>query len=68
MIRKTMSRRRAGFTLVELLLVLVILATLAAIVIPRIAGRGEDANRTAAQTTCSNIGRALDYLDRKSVV
>lgn len=61
--RKTMLRRRGGFTLVELLLVLVILATLAAIVIPRVAGRGEDAKRTAAQTDCSNLGRALDYFE-----
>ncbi len=61
--RTQMLRRRGGFTLVELLLVLVILATLAAIVVPRVAGRGEDAKRTAAQTDCSNLGRALDYFE-----
>ncbi len=53
-------RRRAGFTLVELLLVLVILATLAAIVIPRFSGRTEQAKVTAAQTQISNLGTALD--------
>ena len=39
-----------GFTLVELLLVLVILGTLAALVIPKFAGRSEPAKVTAAQT------------------
>ena len=34
---------RGAFTLIELLLVLVIIAALAAVVIPNLAGRGEDA-------------------------
>src|SRR5208283_42534 len=40
--------RRHGFTLVEMLLVLVILATLAAIVYPKVMGRGKQARNTAA--------------------
>ena len=51
---------RSGFTLVELLLVLVILATLAAIVIPKFSGRTEQAKLTAARTQISNIETALD--------
>ena len=51
---------RSGFTLVELLLVLVILATLAAIVIPKFSGRTLQAQKTAAQTQISNLGTALD--------
>lgn len=51
---------RAGFTLVELLLVLVILAILASIVVPKFTGRTEQAKLTAAQTQISNFGTALD--------
>ena len=51
---------RAGFTLVELLLVLVILGTLAAIVIPKFAGRTEQAREAAARTQISILEGALD--------
>jgi general secretion pathway protein G len=56
-------RRERGFTLVELLLVLVILATLAAIVIPKFTGRSEQARKTAAQTQISTFGTALDAFE-----
>jgi len=52
-----------GFTLVEMLLVLVILATLAAIVYPKISGRTEQAKNTAAQTQIANIEQALDQFE-----
>ncbi|MDD5351138.1 MAG: type II secretion system major pseudopilin GspG [Chthoniobacteraceae bacterium] len=52
-----------GFTLVEMLLVLVILATLAAIVYPKISGRSEQAKITAAQTQIGNIKQALDQFE-----
>jgi general secretion pathway protein G len=52
--------RRAGFTLVELLLVMVILAVLAAVVIPKFAGRSRQARETAAQTQISNLEVAID--------
>ncbi len=55
--------RRSAFTLVEMLLVLVILATLAAIVIPKMAGRGEQAKVTAAKQDISNIEMALDMYE-----
>jgi len=58
--RKT---RRGGFTLVEMLLVLVILATLAAIVVPNIAGRSEDARINAAQAQISIFSSALDAFE-----
>ena len=54
------SRRNGGFTLVELLLVLVILGILAAIVIPKFSGRTEQAQLTAAHTQISTFGTALN--------
>lgn len=60
---KRNARQKRGFTLVELLLVLVILATLAAIVIPKFAGRSEQAKVTAAKTQISTLGTALDAFE-----
>lgn len=53
-------RQSAGFTLVELLLVLVILGTLAALVLPRFAGTSERARKTAALTQISTFKTALN--------
>jgi general secretion pathway protein G len=51
--------RGAGFTLVEMLLVLAILAILAAIVVPSVVGRSEQARVTAAHTQIENLKTAL---------
>ncbi|HZR16288.1 MAG TPA: type II secretion system major pseudopilin GspG [Verrucomicrobiae bacterium] len=55
--------RRQAFTLVEMLLVLVILATLAAIVYPKVMGRSEQARVTAAQQQVANFKIALDAFE-----
>ena len=55
--------RPHGFTLVELLLVLVILAVLATVVVPKFTGRSQQARITAAQTDIANIEVALDSLE-----
>ena len=59
----TNRRHSRAFTLVEMLLVLVILAVLAAIVYPKVAGRSEQARTTAAQTQISAFSTALDAFE-----
>ncbi len=56
------KRRRptAGFTLVEMLLVVVIISVLAAMVVPRLAGRTEQAKVARAKSDIAAIGLALD--------
>jgi general secretion pathway protein G len=60
-IRNPQSRR--GFTLIELMLVLVILATLAAIVTPRLTGQSKRAKVIAAQAQIADFGTALDAFE-----
>lgn len=58
-----MKRNRRGFTLIELMLVLVILAVLAAVVVPKFSNRSEQARETAAKTDVSVIEGALDQFE-----
>jgi general secretion pathway protein G len=62
MMMKRRSTRRA-FTLIELLLVLVILAVLAAVVIPKLTSRVGDARRKATIGEISNLKMSLETFE-----
>jgi general secretion pathway protein G len=61
--KNPMIRHRQAFTLVEMLLVLVILGVLAAIVYPKVAGRGEQARITAAKSQIAAFKTALNMFE-----
>jgi general secretion pathway protein G len=54
------TRRNAGFTLVEMMVVIVIIGILAAVLITQISGRADRAKVEATKAMISQVGQALD--------
>ena len=56
-----MMRNRAGFTLIEILIAVAILAILVGLVIPTITGLGETARNASMATTARQIRRQIEF-------
>jgi len=61
--RRNNHKGISGFTLIELMLVMVILATMAAIVLPKFTGRSQQAKITAAGVQIAQLEVALDAFE-----
>ena len=59
--KRYFSKKNSGFTLVELLIVVIILAVLAAIVVPQFSASTSDARAAALQSNLANIRSAIEF-------
>ena len=59
--RKYRRQRVRGFSLLEILIVVVIIGVLAVLIVPNVVGRGEQARVTAAKADIRSIANALEF-------
>ncbi len=58
------EKNERGFTLIEIMLVMLIIGMLAAMIVPRFAGRSEEARKTAAKADIdANLSNALEMYE-----
>ncbi len=60
MVKSMKRNRQAGFTLIEIMVVVAIIAILGAAVVPKIMSRPDEARRVRAQTDIGSIAAALE--------
>ena len=58
--QRKVSHRQSGFTLIEVMVVIVILGVLAALIVPNVMGRGEKAKVDTTKIALQNIAGSLD--------
>jgi general secretion pathway protein G len=58
--QKTLPKQATGFTLIEVLVVVVIIGILGAVIVPNLLGRPDQARITAAQSDIRSLANALD--------
>ena len=56
-----MKKKSSGFTLIEIMVVVVILGVLSALIVPNVIGRPDEARVAAAKLGVQQIGNALEH-------